>query len=113
MCKFVIILISICLLVVKFVSSHIVNGQLDTKLEFPRYSIVKNFNYENRYRNVANKCEFKTDCSYLEKHEKQNCVLKCMSKACYAEIYEFNPLEEGEIDQRFTSFKGCFSASDD
>jgi hypothetical protein len=114
MCKFVSILITFCLLVVNFVCSNTVNNQFDTKmLEFPKYSIVKSYNFENRFRSLSNKCEYKTDCSHLDKYEKQNCVLKCISKKCYEEIYEFNPLEEGEIDQRFTSFKGCYSTSDD
>jgi hypothetical protein len=41
--------------------------------------------------------------------ERKNCIIKCVSKICYDEIYEFDPLEEGEVDQRALSFKGCYA----
>jgi hypothetical protein len=34
-----------------------------------------------------------------------------MSPKCYQELYSWNPLEEGEFDIRYMSFKGCFSVN--
>ena len=80
-----------------------------TKLDFPNYKIIKSPNFESKFKSSSNKCEFKTACSKLNSHEKQNCIHKCMSSKCYKEIYTSNPLEEGELDQRFSSFRGCVS----
>ena len=33
---------------------------------------------------------------------------QCISPACYSALYTADPLEQGEIDTRLTSFKGCF-----
>ncbi len=41
--------------------------------------------------------------------EYTNCVRSCMSVACYDVIYAFDELEPGEVDVRYTSFKGCFT----
>eukprot|EP00250_Pteridium_aquilinum_P003943 c14205_g1_i1 orf=227-580(-) len=39
---------------------------------------------------------------------KQNCVLRCISAACYDRIYGEDPLEEGEIDfKRGREFQYC------
>eukprot|EP00054_Salpingoeca_dolichothecata_P005061 m.32980 g.32980 ORF g.32980 m.32980 type:complete len:131 (-) comp15118_c0_seq1:68-460(-) len=35
------------------------------------------------------------------------CVRKCVSPVCYGKLYGFDPLEEGEIDVRLRSFRGC------
>ena len=77
---------------------------------FPKYAYKRNSVAENRYKNMANKCEFNTECANLSGGvQKENCVLRCISKQCYDEIYAFNPLEDGEIDQRIQSFKGCYA----
>ena len=81
-----------------------------TKLDFPHYTVIKSPHFESKFKSATNRCEFKTDCSHLDSAEKQNCIFKCVSSKCYGEIYEFNPLEEGELDQRFSSFKGCVSS---
>jgi hypothetical protein len=81
-----------------------------TKLDFPHYTIIKSPNFENKFKSATNRCEFKTDCSHLDSIEKQNCIFKCVSSKCFEEIYSLNPLEEGEFDQRFSSYKGCVSS---
>ncbi|KAA8491769.1 hypothetical protein FVE85_8251 [Porphyridium purpureum] len=36
------------------------------------------------------------------------CVLRCLSESCYAEVYESDPLEEGEVDRpRWNRFQSC------
>ena len=38
----------------------------------------------------------------------ENCVLGCISEACYGDIYAADPLEEGEIDTvRGRKFRTC------
>ena len=79
------------------------------EFDFPKYAYKRNSVAENRYKTMTNKCEFNTDCANMSGIQKENCVLRCISKQCYDEIYGFNPLEEGEIDQRIQSFKGCYA----
>lgn len=86
--------------------------QIEKQFDYPKFTYAKSSTFENRFKNLQSKCEFKTDCSMLDQSDRQNCILKCISKQCYEQIYEFDPLEDGEIDQRFKSFKGCFASSD-
>ena len=83
-------------------------GELETTFNFPKYSYKRSANVEQRFRAKSNKCEL-TTCSGFDDLERKNCINNCVSKICYEEIYASNPLEEGEIDQRQTSFKGCFA----
>ena len=66
--------------------------QLD-EIEMQEYAIACNqsqtcFGKEKRYQNI-------------------NCILRCISPACYATIYAPHPLEQGEINVKFQSFKMC------
>jgi hypothetical protein len=95
----------------EFSSSNIeTTNELNTKLNYPHYSYKHSSKFEHRFQNVLSKCETETDCSKYSTYMRQNCLLKCISRNCYSEIYEFDPLEDGEIDQRLSSFKGCYSA---
>ena len=49
-------------------------------------------------------------CSNTILEEQQNCILNCISENCYSQIYAWNPLEEGELDLRLNSYKGCLKA---
>mmetsp|Transcript_38875 Transcript_38875/g.62982 ORF Transcript_38875/g.62982 Transcript_38875/m.62982 type:complete len:107 (-) Transcript_38875:75-395(-) len=52
-------------------------------------------------------CERHT-CSYIPVGLQENCILRCISEPCYLEIFEENPLEEGEIDTvRSRQFNNC------
>jgi len=42
-------------------------------------------------------CE-RTVCAPYHRDEGQNCANKCVSEACYEEVYANEPLEDGEID---------------
>lgn len=81
-----------------------------TKLEFAKYAYTRSSRVENKLKQLQNSCGTKTECFNVDAIDKQNCILKCISRKCYDEIYASNPLEEGEIDQRYTSFKGCFAS---
>jgi len=53
------------------------------------------------------RCEAEV-CSHFVPDESYNCVNKCTSAACFSEIYEANPLEDGEIDhERERLFTSC------
>ena len=48
------------------------------------------------------------NCAKLHPDENDNCVNRCTSPACYAEVYAANPLEPGEIDMpRWRAFERC------
>jgi hypothetical protein len=52
-------------------------------------------------------CE-KTTCAGMVLEESYNCVNKCTSDLCFAEVYGAMPLEDGEIDHpRSRSFANC------
>lgn len=82
--------------------------ELSTKFNFPHYAYKRSSKFERKFQNMLTKCESADECVKLQAHELQNCAHKCISKRCYEEIYAFDPLEDGEIDQRLNSFKGCY-----
>ncbi|KAK4292938.1 hypothetical protein Pmani_034328 [Petrolisthes manimaculis] len=47
-------------------------------------------------------------CLELRGVHHTRCVRQCVSPSCYLDIYTHDELEEGEIDVRLPSFKGCF-----
>jgi hypothetical protein len=62
---------------------------------------------EEDKREEANKQD-KEDCAALHPDENDNCVNRCTSPACYAEVYAASPLEPGEIDMpRWRAFERC------
>merc|ERR1711934_94548 len=65
---------------------------------------------DRNYRELYSKCE--TDyskCGSVQPDSmKPPCILKCMSPACYSEVYGADELEEGELDfKRRREFKTC------
>lgn len=75
--------------------------------EFPYYETRKN---EALFREYVKACEQSPACWSPpgSKIDQTNCVRQCISPICYTELYSLDPLEEGEIDVRLNSFKGCF-----
>lgn len=60
--------------------------------------------------NLKRECE-RGDCSEVHEDDRPNCVLKCQSEACYAQVYGAEELEPGEIDNtRQRDFTKCLSA---
>ena len=56
------------------------------------------------------KRECEVDCEHIHEDDRGNCVLKCQSEACYAEVYLPEELEPGEIDlKRQREFNSCMS----
>jgi hypothetical protein len=53
-------------------------------------------------------CQNEGDCSRLIPEESLNCVNECISPACYAQIFQSQPLEDGEVDiERAKAFDDC------
>ncbi|KAH3848945.1 uncharacterized protein LOC127874105 [Dreissena polymorpha] len=59
------------------------------------------------YKNAKQPCEVNPDCLSRRGAEQAICIRKCVSEFCYQDIYAADELEEGEIDVRLNSFKGC------
>jgi hypothetical protein len=67
----------------------------------------------NRKRNdlqtqsLLTNCQAHT-CSSFVPEEGLNCVLACVSPACYGVVYGTDPLEDGEVDiSRASQFESC------
>uniref|UniRef100_A0A1A9WLD8 Uncharacterized protein n=1 Tax=Glossina brevipalpis TaxID=37001 RepID=A0A1A9WLD8_9MUSC len=74
---------------------------------FPEYAYKETSKNEITYHEFEVNCEHHSNCESLEGTERKACVRRCISFSCYQDIYAFDELEEGEIDVRLNSFKGC------
>lgn len=56
------------------------------------------------------KRECESECALTDEDERPNCVLRCQSETCYADVYLPEELEPGEIDlARQRSFGNCLT----
>ncbi|XP_062510017.1 uncharacterized protein LOC134186113 [Corticium candelabrum] len=76
---------------------------------FKRFPFKRKPKFERPYRRQEDVCERSDECVNSAGIEKVRCTRMCISSFCYDEIYRFDELEEGEIDIRLSSFKGCFT----
>ncbi|XP_065361666.1 uncharacterized protein LOC135955260 [Calliphora vicina] len=74
---------------------------------FPEYAYKETSKNELTYHDFEVTCEHHVACENLEGVKRKACVRRCISYSCYQDIYSFDELEEGEIDVRLNSFKGC------
>ncbi|XP_017772463.1 PREDICTED: uncharacterized protein LOC108559638 [Nicrophorus vespilloides] len=74
-----------------------------TFLEFPYKEIPKN---EAMFHEYETACAL--GCSGKIGVSKTLCIRQCISPSCYKDLYQSDLLEEGEVDVRLNSFKGCF-----
>ncbi|XP_052104057.1 uncharacterized protein LOC127737432 [Mytilus californianus] len=79
-----------------------------TMYQFKRYTYKKKRD-DKKYRSAKNPCEGRPDCLAHKGVDQLMCVRECMSKFCFDELYKNDLLEDGEIDVRLNSFKGCLS----
>ncbi|XP_017013880.2 uncharacterized protein [Drosophila takahashii] len=91
---------------------HGLNGKLFPKaatFNFPEYAYKETSKNEITYHEMEVTCDQHAQCINLSPVgvAKINCIRQCISPSCYKDIYAFNELEEGEIDARLNSFKGC------
>jgi len=79
------------------------------QLQFPVYVYKRKSQFERDLSRMQSACAT-SNCSQVSNPLKRlACVMRCSSPKCYDEIYASNPLEEGEVDQRLNSYKGCIS----
>lgn len=71
--------------------------------EFPYKETNKK---EVMYREIEAACE--SGCVGKKGISKILCIRQCISPSCYKDLYQSDQLEEGEVDVRLNSFKGCF-----
>ncbi|TGZ52661.1 Uncharacterized protein DBV15_07744 [Temnothorax longispinosus] len=89
-------------------------GSLAKTFTFPEYPYKETTKNEALFRQFEQDCEESGACKMLSHRSdgvaKTRCIRECVSPSCYKEIYLFDQvqLEEGEIDVRLISFKGCF-----
>ncbi|XP_017037464.1 uncharacterized protein [Drosophila kikkawai] len=91
---------------------HGLNGKIFPKaatFNFPEYAYKETSKNEITYHELEVSCDQHVKCVNLSPVgvAKINCIRQCISPSCYQDIYAFNELEEGEIDARLNSFKGC------
>ncbi|XP_041975152.1 uncharacterized protein LOC121730247 [Aricia agestis] len=88
---------------------NIVNcDQVDVIFTFKEYPYKDSPKNEMTFREFETACEQSAACNQLSGLTRTRCVRECVSPSCYKELYSLDPLEEGEIDVRLNSFKGCF-----
>ncbi|XP_059055883.1 uncharacterized protein LOC131849781 [Achroia grisella] len=75
---------------------------------FKEYQYKDSPKNEMTFREFETACEQSSVCSHLNGLQRTRCVRECVSPSCYRELYQADQLEEGEIDVRLNSFKGCF-----
>ncbi|KAJ8710594.1 hypothetical protein PYW08_009109 [Mythimna loreyi] len=75
---------------------------------FKEYQYKDSPKNEMTFREFETACEQSGACSHITGLLKTRCVRECVSPSCYRELYQSDVLEEGEIDVRLNSFKGCF-----
>ncbi|XP_059488392.1 uncharacterized protein LOC132204127 [Neocloeon triangulifer] len=74
-------------------------------IEFAYKETSKN---EMTYQEFEQACQQSPECQQSSGVALEHCVRNCISPSCYQDLYRFDELEEGEIDVRLNSFKGCF-----
>ncbi|KAL8604640.1 hypothetical protein ACOMHN_013420 [Nucella lapillus] len=78
------------------------------QFQFKRYTYRKKRD-DKKYRSAKQRCEMSSECHGFWGVEQTKCVRMCISETCYKELYGDDPLEEGEVDVRLNSYKGCLS----
>ncbi|KAL8624669.1 hypothetical protein ACOMHN_038215 [Nucella lapillus] len=79
-----------------------------TQYQFKQYTYRRKRD-DNKFRSVKQQCELSSECNGFWGLEYTKCVMMCISETCYKELYGDDPLEDGEVDVRLNSFKGCLS----
>ncbi|XP_030384910.1 uncharacterized protein LOC115632086 [Scaptodrosophila lebanonensis] len=97
-------------IVIGAVPDHGVNGKPLAKaatFHFAEYAYKETSKNEIIYHDFELACEQHPLCLNIVGVPKVNCIRQCISPSCFQDIYAFDELEEGEIDVRMNSFKGC------
>ena len=59
-------------------------------------------------KEMTSACQQNQACFKLDPFDKLACIRRCVSPNCYAKIYDYSPLEPGEIDVLYPQYKACF-----
>ena len=88
----------------------LMSSVMESRVEytFKRYTYRKKRD-DKKYRVARQQCEMSSHCQGVLGVLNARCVRMCVSTTCYEELYGQDELEEGEIDVRLNSFKGCLS----
>ncbi|KAF4520192.1 hypothetical protein B566_EDAN003905 [Ephemera danica] len=76
---------------------------------FPEYIYKETTKNEVTFQEFELACQQSPECHSLAGITRDNCIRQCVSPTCYQDIYKADELEDGEIDVRLNSFKGCFT----
>ena len=83
---------------------------LATALLLPGVEAKKRTAGSKQVNSRKRECE-QTTCSSTHIDERENCVLRCQSEACYQQVYTSEELEPGEIDaKRAREFSQCVNS---
>ncbi|KAH1001701.1 uncharacterized protein LOC109534752 isoform X2 [Dendroctonus ponderosae] len=83
-----------------------VQGKNKVTYTFPEFPYKETKKNEAIFREVEVACE--KGCLGKNGLSKITCVRQCVSPSCYRDLYQQDLLEDGEVDVRLNSFKGCF-----
>ncbi|XP_023012707.2 uncharacterized protein isoform X1 [Leptinotarsa decemlineata] len=86
----------------------LINESIEEKVHyiFPEFPYKESNKNEVMLREVEAACE--KGCYGRNGVSKVLCIRQCVSPSCYRDLYQGDLLEEGEVDVRLNSFKGCF-----
>ncbi|XP_034239800.1 uncharacterized protein LOC117644427 isoform X1 [Thrips palmi] len=101
--------LTLCCIVTSLIASAVTIAPADKVVfSFPEFPYKETGKNEMAFHEYESACEQSPSCSQLASISRVRCVRECVSPSCYSEIYQSDQLEEGEIDVRLNSFKGCF-----
>ncbi|CAH1640779.1 unnamed protein product [Spodoptera littoralis] len=102
------IFLGYCIVLSTYEVQETIAEQTPVAFTFKEYQYKDTPKNEMTFREFETACEQSGACSQTTGLLKTRCVRECVSPSCYRELYQDDALEEGEIDVRLNSFKGCF-----
>ncbi|XP_014673923.1 PREDICTED: uncharacterized protein LOC106814146 [Priapulus caudatus] len=75
---------------------------------YRRFDYRKKKPQEQSFKKYSRACDQREKCRQLVGAARTTCGRQCLSEYCFNELYGIDELEDGEIDVRLHSFKGCF-----
>jgi len=99
---------AVALIVTCILGTILATGTKKAAFTFPEFQYKESSKNEVAFREFESACEQSPTCAHMSGISRVRCVRECISPSCYQDIYQSDQLEEGEIDVRLNSFKGCF-----
>ncbi|KDR11698.1 uncharacterized protein LOC110836848 [Zootermopsis nevadensis] len=98
----------IVLVITYLLGTALATGTIRATFTFPEFQYKETSKNEMAFREFESACKQSPTCAQMSGITRVRCVRECISPSCYQDIYQSDQLEEGEIDVRLNSFKGCF-----